>query len=82
MINLRKEKQRATVHFICGGETIPMLDREINFTTIAGAKRALVRIIGSHIDNLRRFYGYGKRVNVEATIVGNDVPFMTTSINI
>lgn len=77
-----KETKRATVHFSCDGKYISMLDVEITFTTIAGAKRALIRVINKNILNLQMYYGYGKRVNVEAVIVGMDEPFMTTSINI
>lgn len=77
-----KVTKRATVHFSCDGKYIPMLDVEITFSTITGAKRALIRVINKNILSLQMYYGYCKRVNIEAVIIGMDEPFMTTSINI
>lgn len=71
----------ANVYFNGNGIYYPVLDRQITFTTITGAKRALNNLIARHVDNLRRFYPCGTQINVEC-YCGKEVPFMKTKITI
>ena len=71
----------ANVYFNGNGKFYPVLSREITFTTINGAKRALNNLIARHIDNLRRFYPVGTQINVEC-YMSLKVPFMTAKITI
>lgn len=82
MIKTYLEKKTARVVFVCDGRTIPLLDRSFEFTTIRGAKAALIAVIRNSVDNLQRFYGYGKIIQAKAYLPGEITPFMTTTINI
>ena len=75
------KKITATVHFDGAGVYYPVLDRQITFTTINGAKRALHNIISRHMDNLKRFYPRGTQINVEC-YMSLKVPFLTAKITI
>lgn len=71
----------ANVYFNGNGIYYPVLDRQITFTTITGAKRALNNLIARHGDNLRRFYPRGTQINVEC-YMSLKVPFLTAKITI
>lgn len=66
----KKQTKHALVTFSCNGYYIPMLTREIRFTTANGARRSLANLISRHTENLRRFYGVGKKIDIEAWQIG------------
>lgn len=64
----------ANVYFDHNGEFIPALVREIKFTTVNGAKRALINCIRKMQNSLYMQYGGGQKITVIASIPQHTKP--------
>ena len=69
---------KANVFFSANGITIPMLNRQVRVRNKSG----LFDFLQGQKDNLRRFYGRGTSIKVEATGETPDEVILITYLNL